>query len=197
MARQYHAQPGNYLAFFSSFAYLDAVAARLATRHPSLPAWSQRPGLGGADRQAFLDRFADEGTGIGFAVLGGSFGEGIDLPGRRCIGAFVATLGLPPVTPLNEHIRRSMQAAFGAGWEYTYLMPGVQKIVQAAGRVVRTADDRGVVFLIDDRWRRPEVRRLLPSWWSVDGPLPTDVPATAGASRRPLLSSPHAGADAP
>ena len=100
-------------------------------------------------------------------MLGGSFGEGIDLPGTRCIGAFVATLGLPPVTPLNEHIRRCMHDAFGAGFEYAYLVPGVQKVVQAAGRVLRSADDRGVVHLIDDRWRRPQVRRLLPAWWEV------------------------------
>ena len=121
-----------------------------------------------AARTAFLARFTDEGRGIGFAVLGGSFAEGVDLPGRRCIGAFVVTLGLPPVSSLNEQIRRRMQEAFGAGWDYAYLYPGIQKVVQAAGRVVRSADDRGVVHLIDDRWRRPEIRRLLPSWWRVD-----------------------------
>ena len=193
MASQYAARPGNYLAFFSSFAYLDAVAERLAARHPELPAWSQRPGLDAAARQAFLDRFEERGAGIGFAVLGGSFGEGIDLPGERCIGAFVATLGLPPITPLNEHIRRCMQAAFGAGWEYAYLVPGVQKVVQAAGRVVRTADDRGVVVLIDDRWRRPEVRRLLPSWWSIEaGP-----PGCHASTRAPLLSSAATRSDSP
>ncbi|HUP05761.1 MAG TPA: ATP-dependent DNA helicase [Caldimonas sp.] len=195
MAQQYALRPGNYLAFFSSFAYLDAVADRLAVRHPEVAAWSQTPRLDAASRRAFLDRFDDAGTGIGFAVLGGSFGEGIDLPGRRCIGAFVATLGLPPVTPLNEHIRRCMQAAFGAGWEYAYLVPGVQKVVQAAGRVVRTADDRGTVVLIDDRWRRPEVRRLLPSWWSIEGDAASNAARRSHASR--LISSPPGPSDSP
>jgi len=190
MAHQFAARPGNYLAFFSSFAYLDAVAARFAACHPEIPAWSQRAGMDASERQAFLDRFEEDGRGIGFAVLGGSFGEAIDLPGRRCIGAFVATLGLPPVTPLNEQIRRCMQAAFGSGWEYAYLVPGIQKVVQAAGRVVRTAQDRGVVHLIDDRWRRPELRRLLPSWWAIEpGGRSNGRPPSVGLSGAPLLSS--------
>ena len=79
-------------------------------------------------------RFAPGGRGIGFAVLGGSFGEGIDLPGDRLIGAFIATLGLPQVNPVNEQMRQRMQAVFGAGYDYTYLYPGMQKVVQAAGR---------------------------------------------------------------
>jgi len=71
-------------------------------------------------------------------VLGGAFAEGIDLPGDRLIGAFIATLGLPQLNPVNEQIRMRMQAMFGAGYEYAYLYPGVQKVVQAAGRVIRT-----------------------------------------------------------
>jgi len=198
MAQQHAAQPGNYLAFFSSFAYLDAVASRLAARHPEVPIWTQRPALDAAARQAFLDRFDEAGTGIGFAVLGGSFGEGIDLPGRRCIGAFIATLGLPPVTPLNEHIRHCMQGAFSAGWDYAYLVPGVQKVVQAAGRVVRTTRDRGVVILIDDRWRRPEVRRLLPSWWTIEvAPAPMERVKPARPAQAPLLSSCRASRASP
>lgn len=118
-----------------------------------------------AERQRFLARFTDTGQGIGFAVLGGAFSEGIDLPGRRLIGAFLSTLGLPQVNPVNEQIRARMQAMFGAGDDYTYLYPGLQKVVQAAGRVIRTPDDRGVVHLIDDRYARREVQALLPAWW--------------------------------
>jgi DNA excision repair protein ERCC-2 len=98
-----------------------------------------------------------DSCGVGFAVLGGAFGEGIDLPGARLIGAFVATLGLPQMNPVNEQLRERMQAMFGAGYDYTYLYPGLQKVVQAAGRVIRTEQDRGVVWLIDDRFARPEV----------------------------------------
>ncbi len=121
------------------------------------------------ERAAFLDRFTLESRGVGFAVLGGSFGEGIDLPGERLIGAFVATLGLPQVNPVNEQLRERMGAMFGAGYDYTYLYPGMQKVVQAAGRVIRTEQDRGVVWLIDDRFARLDVRALLPAWWKVDG----------------------------
>ena len=167
MADQYHARPGNYLAFFSSFEYLQQAADRFERDHPDIPVWRQARRMSEPERAAFLARFALGGRGIGFAVLGGSFGEGVDLPGERLIGAFVATLGLPQVNPINEQLRRRMQAMFGAGYDYTYLYPGMQKVVQAAGRVIRTEQDRGVVWLIDDRFARPEVRALLPAWWHV------------------------------
>ena len=168
IARQYGERPGNYLAFFSSFDYLEQVLAQLEQRHPEVPAWRQERRMSEPERAAFLERFTAGGRGVGFAVLGGSFGEGIDLPGERLIGAFVATLGLPQVNPVNEQLRERMQAMFGAGYDYTYLYPGMQKVVQAAGRVIRTESDRGVVWLIDDRFGRPEVRALLPGWWDVD-----------------------------
>jgi Rad3-related DNA helicase len=169
MARQFGERPGNYLAFFSSFDYLERVGAELRARHPQIPAWTQERGMDEAARAAFLARFAPGGRGVGFAVLGGAFGEAVDLPGDRLIGAFIATLGLPQVNPVNEQAKARLEALFGAGHDYTYLYPGLQKVVQAAGRVIRTPSDEGVVFLIDDRYRRPEVRRLLPSWWRVGG----------------------------
>ena len=168
MARQYAQQPGNYLAFFSSFDYLEQAAELFARQHPEVPIWRQERRMSESERAAFLDRFKPEGRGIGFAVLGGSFGEGIDLPGARLIGAFVATLGLPQLNPVNEQLRARMQAMFGAGYDYTYLYPGLQKVVQAAGRVIRTEQDCGVVYLIDDRFDQPEVRALLPRWWQVE-----------------------------
>lgn len=167
MAMQYDAQPGNYLAFFSSFDYLQQAAATFAERHPRVPMWQQGRRMDDAEREAFLARFVPDGQGIGFAVLGGAFAEGIDLPGTRLIGAFIATLGLPQFNPINEEMRRRIDAAFGTGYEYAYLFPGIRKVVQAAGRVIRTPADRGTVHLIDDRFLRPEVQRLLPSWWQL------------------------------
>jgi DNA excision repair protein ERCC-2 len=167
MAQQYARQPGNYLAFFSSFDYMDKAARAFTERHPGIPVWLQERRMDEAAREAFIARFTEDGRGIGFAVLGGAFGEGVDLPGARLIGAFIATLGLPQLNPVNEQIRRRMDAIFGAGYDYTYLYPGMQKVVQAAGRVIRTETDRGTVYLIDDRFARPEVRALLPSWWHV------------------------------
>jgi DNA excision repair protein ERCC-2 len=171
MAHQFEEAPGNYLAFFSSFDYLTQAADEFERRHPGIPTWRQARRMNELERSAFLARFTLEGQGIGFAVLGGAFGEGIDLPGARLIGAFVATLGLPQINPVNEQLRERMQAMFGAGYDYAYLYPGLQKVVQAAGRVIRTEADRGVVWLIDDRFARPEVLELLPRWWHVAAPV--------------------------
>ena len=167
IANQFTQRPGNYLAFFSSFDYLQQVAQLLAERHPQIKLWSQSRGMGEAQRQDFLDRFTEDGEGVGFAVLGGAFGEGIDLPGARLIGAFIATLGLAQLNPVNEQLKQRMSAIFGAGYDYTYLFPGVQKVVQAAGRVIRNEQDEGVVMLIDDRFGEHKVRQLLPRWWSI------------------------------
>jgi Rad3-related DNA helicase len=101
-------------------------------------------------------------------VLGGAFGEGIDLPGNRLIGAFVATLGLPQMNPINQEIQARIAAKFGGkGYEYTYLYPGMRKVIQAVGRVIRSPTDRGVAVLIDDRFALPAVKTLLPRWWSI------------------------------
>ncbi|MDQ0625299.1 ATP-dependent DNA helicase [Paraburkholderia graminis] len=167
IARQYTAQPGNYLGFLSSFEYLQRVVALMRERNPDVPVWAQEPGMDEAARDAFLARFRGTDQGVGFAVLGGAFSEGVDLVGQQLIGAFIATLGLPQMNEVNEQMRRTMEARFGSGYEYMYLYPGLQKVVQAAGRVIRTERDEGVVHLIDDRYRRPEVRRLLPRWWQV------------------------------
>ncbi|GKS76090.1 ATP-dependent DNA helicase [Acidovorax sp. SUPP950] len=169
MAQQFADRPGNYLAFFSSYEYLQQVAEAFARRHSQVPHWLQSRRMQEAGQREFLARFTEGGEGIGFAVLGGAFSEGIDLPGRRLIGAFLSTLGLPQMNPVNEQIRQRMHALFGAGYDYTYLYPGLQKVVQAAGRVIRSPSDEGVVHLIDDRFARAEVQRLLPAWWAVEG----------------------------
>lgn len=202
MATQYHERPGNYLAFFSSFAYLDQVAAALSLHDASIPQWHQIRGMEETARRDFVQRFTLEGRGIGFAVLGGAFGEGIDLPGSRLIGAFIATLGLAGFGPENEALKqrlgewlkadalersreRSLDHSPGDTGgtsassvsanmhlvqplnadDCTYLYPGLTRVVQAAGRVIRSEQDEGVIHLIDDRFLRPEVARLLPRWW--------------------------------
>ncbi len=169
MAGQYAQRPGNYLAFFSSFDYLQQALQRLQAQHPEVPVWAQARGMSEAEREAFVARFTEHSQGIGFAVLGGAFGEGIDLPGQRLIGAFIATLGLPQLNPVNEQLRQRLQARFGRGYDYAYLFPGLQKVVQAAGRVIRGPGDSGVVGLMDQRFGRAEVRRLLPAWWQTPG----------------------------
>ena len=179
MAQQYDSAPGNYLAFLSSYDYLQKLQTLFRQRYPRIPTWEQTRQMDEAGREQFLARFTPGSQGIGFAVLGGAFAEGIDLPGRRLIGAFIATLGLPQVNPVNEEMKKRMARYFDQddaatdidadrGYNYTYLYPGLQKVVQAAGRVIRTQRDEGVIYLMDDRFTRPEVLRLLPGWWKVE-----------------------------
>jgi DNA excision repair protein ERCC-2 len=167
MAKQYRKKPGNYMLFLSSFDYLQKVSQLFVARYPEIPIREQSRVMNELEREMFIEHFTPTSQGIAFAVLGGSFGEGIDLPGDRLIGAFIATLGLPQINEINEQMKERMQAIFGLGYEYTYLYPGMQKVVQAAGRVIRTQNDYGVIHLIDDRFTQPEVSQLLPSWWDI------------------------------
>jgi DNA excision repair protein ERCC-2 len=167
IAQQYQSQPGNYLAFFSSFDYLQLATNQMAVNHPDVPVWAQTRGMSEGEREIFLERFTEQSQGIGFAVLGGAFSEGIDLTGARLIGAFIATLGLPQFNRINDEMKQRMEALLGNGYDYIYLYPGLQKVVQAAGRVIRTTSDRGVLFLLDDRFASKQVRSLLPHWWHI------------------------------
>ena len=167
IAGQVDAHPGNYLAFFSSFDYLQQAALRLAERRPDVAQWCQARAMTAGARDDFLARFEPRGRGVGFAVLGGVFAEGVDLPGSRLIGAFVATLGLPPVSPLQDRMRERLDKLFGPDHGYADRVPAMQKVVQAAGRVLRTPEDRGWLWLLDDRYGSPEFAALLPPWWGL------------------------------
>jgi len=167
IVQQFQRLPGNYFVFASSFDYLARIAQELDRVAPHIPNRLQVRNMSEAERKQFLDGFAPEGRSLALAVLGGAFGEGIDLPGERVIGAFIATLGLPQLNEVSEQIRLRMDELFDAGYAYTYLYPGLQKVIQAAGRVIRTRNDRGVLYLIDDRFGRRDVRSLLPKWWKV------------------------------
>ena len=167
IAEQYQAQPGNYLAFFSSFDYLELALNALHSSRPEIRLWAQSRQMDEPARRQFLQRFDAARQGIGFAVLGGAFAEGVDLPGRRLIGAFVATLGLPPFDPVNAAICERLEQTFGRGHDYTYVVPGLQKVVQAAGRVIRSASDTGTLLLLDARYLEARYRALLPDWWRI------------------------------
>lgn len=160
-------KPGNYLVFFPSYSYLQTVWEDFTARYPDLPTTQQLTSMDEADRQAFLDQFAPSPchTLIGFAVLGGVFGEGVDLTGDRLIGVAIVGPGLPQVGPRQEQLRDHFEETRGSGFEYAYRYPGMNKVLQAAGRVIRTPEDRGVVLLIDDRFTAPQTRRLMPPHW--------------------------------
>jgi Rad3-related DNA helicase len=185
IASQFDAHPGNYLAFFSSFDYLDQAAALLAALRPDIPQWRQARRMGSSARADFLASFQRQGRGIGFAVLGGVFAEGVDLPGPLLIGAFIATLGLPPLSVTQDHMQARLDKLFGAGCGFADLVPAMQRVIQAGGRVLRTPEDRGWLWLLDDRYLRADVAAMLPGWWRVGG----DTAALATVVEPPTLSA--------
>lgn len=159
------AEPGNHLVFFSSFAYLQAAARALAAARSGLPLACQDPGMDEAARLAFLDGFRPDGRRLGLAVLGGAFGEGVDLPGRRLVGVAVVTLGQPVPTPRLAALQAALDAAGLPGALYAARLPGLMKVVQAAGRLIRGPEDRGRLLLVDRRYADPAVRAALPPAW--------------------------------
>ena len=158
---------GNYIAYFPSYQYLTAVQEQFHAQHPAVPILVQRPGMTEPEREAFLATFAAEHgeTLLGFAVMGGAFGEGIDLVGDRLIGAIIVGVGLPQLCIERDLIRDYFQEITGAGFDYAYTFPGMNRVLQATGRVIRSETDRGVVLLIDARFAEPRYRRLFPAWW--------------------------------
>jgi len=158
---------GNYLVYFPSYHYLNDTLQAFQIRNPSVPVLVQRPGMSEPERDAFLAAFSVEHgqTLVGFAVLGGIFGEGIDLVGERLIGAIIVGVGLPQLCVERNLIRDYYQPQNSAGFEYAYTFPGMNRVLQAVGRVIRSDNDRGVVLLIDARFNEVRYRRLFPAWW--------------------------------
>lgn len=165
----YQQRGGNQLVFFSSFQYLRAVASAIHAEAPETPLRLQQSDMSERQQQGFIDAFRRQRGQIGMAVLGGVFSEGIDLPGDQLGTVVVVTLGLPPYDTYHQHLQQRLQARFGEQADhYTWLYPGLRKVVQAAGRLIRTPDDQGHIELIDHRYSRPEVQALLPAWWFED-----------------------------
>ena len=158
---------GNYLAFFPSYQYLQEVASRFHAAHPDVEILVQSSGMSERQREEFLSVFDAENpdTLLGFAVMGGIFGEGIDLVGERLVGAIVVGVGLPQVCLERELIRAYYEEQELAGFDYAYTYPGMNRVLQAAGRVIRSPQDRGVVLLIDRRFGWNNYRRLFPAHW--------------------------------
>jgi len=161
------ARQGNYLVYLPSYQYLTAVSAGFRARYPALRALVQTARMNDAEREAFLAAFAVEHTEtlLGFAVMGGVFGEGIDLVGDRLIGAVIVGVGLPQLCVERDLMRDYFQDRLGAGFDYAYSFPGMNRVLQATGRVIRSETDRGVVLLIDTRFAEPRYARLFPPDW--------------------------------
>jgi DNA excision repair protein ERCC-2 len=162
-----HGRRGNYMIYFSSYQYLGAALDRFQRLYPELLTRSQQPRMTEAERDSFLAAFSSKPaiTQVGFAVMGGIFGEGIDLVGDRLIGAAVVGVGLPQLSPERDLIRDHFQAQAGSGFDFAYTFPGMNRVLQAVGRVIRSETDRGIVLLLDSRFSQPRYQRLFPAWW--------------------------------
>ena len=162
------AKAGNYIVYFPSYKYMDAVLEPFRKKYPKVEIAVQNRGMTRTERDEFL-AFFKEDTGklrIGFCVLGGSFSEGVDLPGNRLIGTVVVGVGLPGLSAERNMIRDYFETHIERGYDYAYTYPGMNAILQAAGRVIRRDDDRGVVVLVDDRYETPQYRALMPPHWA-------------------------------
>jgi DNA excision repair protein ERCC-2 len=158
---------GNYLIFFPSYEYMTMVGDIFSIKYPQLKVMMQKPTMTEVDRKSFLKYFKHKNheTLVGFVVLGGVFGEGIDLLGDRLTGAVVVSVGQPPLTPEREVMQAYFNEHFRAGFEFAYVFPGFNRVLQASGRVIRSETDRGSVLLIDKRYSRKRYTSLFPSDW--------------------------------
>ena len=168
-----HARTGNYLIFFPSYKVMDEIYQVLLESYGGFPenfdfdARKQESGMSESDREAFLANFTEnpERSNAGFCVMGGIFSEGIDLKADRLIGVAIVGTGLPMVGPERELFKTYYDEVSGNGFEHAYLWPGMNKVLQAGGRVIRTEDDRGVILLLDERFIGKSYACLLPKEW--------------------------------
>lgn len=158
---------GNYLVFFPSYKYMTEVYNRFLEKYPETEILIQGNSMSEEEREQFLDKFKPENTTplIGFAVLGGIFSEGIDLKGDRLVGAIIVGVGLPQICLERDIIREYFQKKNKLGYEYSYMYPGMNKVLQAAGRVIRSDTDRGVVLLLDERFTSFAYQNIFPKEW--------------------------------
>nr|WP_280521342.1 helicase C-terminal domain-containing protein [Paenibacillus mangrovi] len=158
---------GNYMVFFPSYQYLQSVYEVFSEKYPGVRTIVQGSGMAEDERERFLDAFqaGTHETLAGFAVLGGIFSEGIDLQGDRLIGVAVVGVGLPQLGLERDLIRDYFNGEGKSGYDYAYVLPGMNKVLQAGGRLIRSEQDEGVLLLIDDRFRQPHYHDLLPSEW--------------------------------
>lgn len=167
LAASVSARAGNYLVFFPSYEYMERVHKEFIAKYPRVHTILQQRGMRRSDQEAFLAEFCeDEGKmRVGFCVLGGSFSEGIDLPGNRLIGVIVIGVGIPGLSNERNMLRDYYENKCERGYDYAYTYPGLNRVLQAAGRVIRREEDKGVVVLIDSRYAEEPYLHLYPSHW--------------------------------
>lgn len=162
------AKAGNYIVFFPSYKYMTEVQKEFEKKYPKVKVFAQENNMTYTQKEEFLSNFKDD-TGvlrIGFCVLGGSFSEGVDLPGSRLIGTIIVGVGLPGISSERNIMKEYFDNTREGGYDYAYTYPGMNRILQAAGRVIRTETDRGVVVLLDDRYATEQYKMMFPLHWS-------------------------------
>ncbi len=158
---------GNYIIYFPSYKYMKDVFTHFAEAFTDIRAVEQGTAMSEEAREQFLSAFIDEPdcTFVAFCVLGGIFSEGIDLKGSRLIGSVIVSVGLPQLSVQQNIIKEYFNAKNNMGYEYAYMYPGMNKVMQAAGRVIRCETDIGAVLLIDERFTHRDYVRLFPRHW--------------------------------
>ena len=160
-------RPGNYMVFFPSYQYMDEIEEILEEEPLKADLLVQGQGMGEAEKTEFLEEFEKERSHslAAFCVMGGVFSEGIDLKEERLIGVIVVGTGLPMVCVEQEVLKGYFDETEEKGFDFSYQYPGMNKVLQAAGRVIRTPGDRGVILLLDDRFLRRDHLELFPREW--------------------------------
>lgn len=158
---------GNYLCFFPSYGYLKQIEELFEEKYPEILTVTQTSAMNNLARDEFLNKFHDnpDHTLLGFCVLGGIFSEGIDLRGNKLIGVAVVSVGLPGLSAENNLIRDYYDQENGRGFEYAYQMPGMNNVLQAAGRLIRSSHDKGIILLLDQRFASFRYTQLFPNHW--------------------------------
>ena len=161
------ARRGNYMIFSPSFAYSKIIANAFISKYPKIKVLVQTPEMTHKEKREFLSEFEKESSSylIGFCVMGGVYSEGIDLIGDKLIGAVVVGIGMPSLSYEREAISAYFDEKYESGKQYAYIYPGMNRVLQAAGRVIRTESDRGVIVLIDDRFQDPLYKKSAPDLW--------------------------------
>lgn len=160
-------RPGNYMVFFPSYQYMGEIEEILEEESLKADLLVQGQGMGEAEKAEFLEEFEKERSHslAAFCVMGGVFSEGIDLKEERLIGVIVVGTGLPMVCVEQEVLKGYFDETEEKGFDFSYQYPGMNKVLQAAGRVIRTPGDRGVILLLDDRFLRRDHLELFPREW--------------------------------
>ncbi|MGB0867132.1 MAG: helicase C-terminal domain-containing protein [Granulosicoccaceae bacterium] len=163
----YRANPGNYLVFFPSYAYLDKTLASFTLAHGDIPVVAQGRTSDPEEREAFRQQFAQAGRLLGFAILGGVYSEGVDFVGDSLLGAIIVGTGLAAVSTEQKLIQNDYEQQGLDGFDYAFKYPGMTRVLQAAGRVIRSENDKGIVVLADRRFKQAFYRDLMPRLWHV------------------------------